>query len=66
MGSKEKQQRYDGYIERPSLAAEAIGRKAPYHLEYARQHGGVAAPTGPSAEQRKGGRECKKGTSKNS
>lgn len=39
MESKEKQKLYDSYIERPSPRAEAIGRKVPYHLEYARRHG---------------------------
>ncbi len=42
MGSKEKQQRYDGYIEKPSPSAMVAGRRIPYHLEYVRRYGGVA------------------------
>ena len=42
MDSRDREQRYDDYIERPSQAAAAIGRRPPYHLEYLRRHGGKA------------------------
>ena len=53
MNRKEKEKRYEDYMERTSQAATAAGRRVPYHLEYLKRQGGMAAPTGPTAEQRK-------------
>lgn len=46
MGHRERQQRYEDYIERTSRAATATGRRIPYHLEYLRRHGSPPAPAG--------------------
>ncbi len=46
MGHRERQQRYDDYIERASQAATAAWRRVPYHLEYLRRHGSPPAPAG--------------------
>lgn len=53
MDSRDREQRYDDYIERPSQAAAAIGRRPPYHLEYLRRHGGMEVPAGSTAKQGK-------------
>ena len=44
MNRKEKEKRYEDYIERTSQAATAAGRRVPYHLEYLRRHGAGPVP----------------------
>ena len=55
MNRKEKEKRYEDYIERTSRAATAAGRRVPYHLEYLRRHGSPPVPAGnPDSEKERG------------
>ena len=54
MNRKEKEKYYDDYIERISKAAEAAGRRVPYHLEYLRKHGSPPSPKGDNRAGRTG------------
>lgn len=57
MENEERQGRYEDYIGRVDPVAAAIGRRAPYHLEYLRAHGpsGVPGDAGKRDEDGQGG-----------